>query len=68
MTNTKLFRDIVKSTGIKYKYLANSLGLSYAGLKAKIENDREFKAKEIQITSEVLNLDNETRDKIIFYK
>jgi hypothetical protein len=66
MTDTKLLRNLIDASGLKYKYIAKKLGLSAYGLQLKIENDNEFKASEITKFCEILNLDMQTRDKVFF--
>lgn len=66
MTNSILFREAVEKAGIKYKFLAKSLGLTPYGLQKKIENQSEFKASEIYLASEVLNLTEADRNAIFF--
>lgn len=66
VTNSTLFREAVEKAGIKYKFLAKSLGLTPYGLQKKIENQSEFKASEIYLASEVLNLTEADRNAIFF--
>lgn len=66
MTDTKLLRETIKRSGIKYKFIADSLGISSFGLQKKIDNVHEFKASEIVRISSVLNLSDEKRDEIFF--
>lgn len=66
MTDTKLLRNLIEASGLKYNYIAKKLDLSAYGLKLKIENDNEFKASEITKFCEILSLDMETRDKVFF--
>ncbi len=66
MTNTKLFRDKVKVRGIKYRYLADLLGITTFGLQKKIDNITEFKASEIAKLSEALALSADERNLIFF--
>jgi hypothetical protein len=66
MTDTKLLRNCIEESGLKYNYIAKKLSLSSYGLKLKIENDNEFKASEIMKICEILNLDMKTRDNIFF--
>lgn len=47
MTNTALLKAAIQKSGLKYKYLAEQLGLSTYGLQKKVENATEFKASEI---------------------
>lgn len=67
MTNSALFREAVEKAGIKYKFLAESLGLTPYGLQKKIQNQSEFKASEIYVASKVLNLTEADRNAIFFY-
>ena len=66
MTNSALFREAVEKAGIKYKFLAESMGISPYGLQKKIDNRSEFKASEIYTASDVLNLSEEDRNAIFF--
>lgn len=66
MTDTKLLRDKIKDSGLKYSFIAAKMGLSKQGFSKKIENDSEFKASEIQRLYEILNLSVEERDEIFF--
>lgn len=68
MTNLALFREAVAKAGIKYKFLAESLGITPYGLQKKIDNRSEFKASEIYTASEVLNLSEQDRNSIFFCK
>lgn len=66
MTNSKLFRETVDSLGLKLLYVASKMGLTYAGLKKKIENESEFKASEINAFCKITNINVSLRDKIFF--
>ena len=66
MTNTKLLRDIIAESGIKYKSLAKSVGITPYGLQKKIDNDNQFKAGEILTLSDELGLTTRQRDGIFF--
>lgn len=68
MTNSDLFREAVAKAGIKYKFLAKSLGITPYGLQKKIDNQSEFKASEIYTASEILNLSEQDRNSIFFCK
>lgn len=68
MTNSVLFRAAVEKAGIKYKFLAKSLGLTPYGLQKKIDNHSEFKASEICRVSEILGLSEADRNSIFFCK
>lgn len=66
MTDTKLLRDKIKSSGIKQSHIATLLGLSNQALINKIENDSEFKASEIHQLRKILKLTAKERDSIFF--
>ena len=67
MTETKELKKIIKNKGLKYKYIAETLGLTYYGLHQKIENIYEFKASEIRKMCEILNIcDPELKERIFF--
>lgn len=66
MTDTQLFRDTVENRGLKYSFLAKELGITPYGLQKKIENRTEFKASEILILSDLLQLTADARERIFF--
>lgn len=65
MTDTAKLKAIIKASGLKYEYIADCLGISYQGLKNKIENIREFKASEISKMCAILNISSR-KDEIFF--
>lgn len=69
MTNTKLLEEKIAKSGLKKKYIAESLGLTGYGLQKKITNKTEFKASEIAKLCEVLNIESsEEKEEIFFAK
>lgn len=66
MTNTKLLRETIEKCGFKYKYIAEQLGLSTYGLQKKIDNENDFKAREISALTDILSLSRKERDGIFF--
>lgn len=56
MTDSKLLERIIKKSGLKYKFIAQKLDLSYYVLRKRIDNDTEFTATEIERMCEVLNI------------
>ncbi len=66
MTNTKLLRSYIGKSGYKLVFIAKQLDITYAGLLKKINNETEFKASEIQILCDLLNISLEDREKIFF--
>lgn len=66
MTDTRLLRNVIGLNGLKYKYLADELGITAYSLQKKLENDNEFKASEIKRLAEILDLSLKEKDKIFF--
>ena len=67
MTNTKLIKDKIDASGLKLGFIAEKLDISYHWLKKKIENEVPFKAYEIQILCDLLNItDLQEKDSIFF--
>lgn len=67
MTDTIKLKTLIKESGLKYDYIAERLGLTYQGLKNKIENVREFKASEIMLLCDILDI-SARKDEIFFCK
>lgn len=67
MTNTKLLNEKIVESGLKRKFIAEKLGLSTYGLQRKIENISEFKASEISILCDVLDIKVATEKEKIFF-
>lgn len=66
MTNTTKLRDAINRKGLKYKAVAERLGITPYGLQKKIENDNEFKASEVGKLAEMLDLDFHEKESIFF--
>lgn len=66
MTDTKMLRTTIESRGLKYKYIADELGITPYGFQKKAENDSEFKASEIKKLSELLELSLDEKEQIFF--
>lgn len=67
MTNTELLRERIDESGLKLGTIAEKLDISYSWLKKKIDNEKPFKAYEIQILCELLNITKlSDKDKIFF--
>ena len=49
MTNTALLRKKIDESGYKLRFIAKQIGITYQGFLKKINNETEFKAKEIMI-------------------
>ena len=68
MTDSKALREIIKSKGLKLRYIAEQLDITTYTLSMKIDNIKQFKAREIQILCEILCLSEEEMIKIFFAK
>lgn len=68
MTNTALLREKLDESGYKLRFIAKQIGITYQGFLKKINNESEFKASEIKGLQGLLNLTDEIRDKIFFYR
>ena len=67
MTNTNLLVEKIKTSGLKLGFIAEALGISYHWLKRKINGIVPFKAYEIQILCDLLNItDLNEKDEIFF--
>ena len=69
MTNTALLEKEVQKSGLLKSAIMRQMDIkSYATLRAKIENDSEFTASEINKLCDILHLDNDQREAIFFAK
>lgn len=66
MTNTNLLRKKIDESGYKLRFIASKLGITYQGFLKKINNETEFKASEMQILRELLNLMDAEFEQIFF--
>jgi hypothetical protein len=67
MTNTKLLEEKIKKSGLKLGFIAKKLDISYHWLKKKIAGIVAFKAYEIQILCDLLQItDLHEKDAIFF--
>lgn len=66
MTDTTTLRSIIANSGLKYKAIAEIMGLTPYSLQMKIDNETEFKASEIDTLANTLGMDMQQRDAIFF--
>lgn len=66
MANTSLLRKKIDESGYKLRFIASKLGITYQGFLKKINNETEFKASEMQILRELLNLTDAEFEQIFF--
>ena len=55
-----------EQSGYKLRFIAGKLGITYQGFLKKINNESEFKASEIQILYNLLDMDEADREAIFF--
>ena len=67
MTDTTKLRMLIEESGLKYKYIAERLGITTYGLQKKIENKTQFKATEMKILCEILNINSLKKKEDIFF-
>ena len=68
MTNSELLKAAINECGLKLRYIATRLNISYQAFLNKMNNSSEFKASEITILCELLKLDNRQKEDIFFSK
>lgn len=66
MTNTALLRKKIDESGYKLRFIAKQIGITYQGFLKKINNESEFKAKEIMILCDLLKIDIQEKELIFF--
>lgn len=66
MTGMELLREKIDQSGFKLAYVAEMCGLTYQGLKKKLDGCTEFKASEIAALRNVLHLTDAEVQAIFF--
>ncbi|NLC25580.1 MAG: hypothetical protein GX777_03020 [Fastidiosipila sp.] len=67
MVDTEKLRNKVVSSGLKYKFLAEELGLSRYGLQLKIDGKNDFMTSEVAELCKLLNISTLTEKEAIFF-
>lgn len=67
MTDTKLLEQRIAASGKKKMYLAEKVGLSYAGFRNCVTNKAEFRASQIDILCEELGITSLREKEAIFF-
>lgn len=67
MNNTALLEDKIKKSGKKITYLAEKVGLSYAGFRNCVINKAEFKSSQIDILCDELSITSLREKEAIFF-
>ena len=66
MTNTLLLDEKINESGLKLRFIATKIGITYQAFLNKRNNESEFKAPEIQILCELLGLSLQDKEDIFF--
>ena len=67
MTNTVMLQKKIDESGLKRSALLQATGIkAYSTLRAKVRNQSDFTAREIQALCDVLRIDTGDRDSIFF--
>lgn len=67
MTNTELLEAWIKKSGKKKNFLAEKVGLSYAGFRNCCINKAEFTTSQVAILCDELGISKLTDKEAIFY-
>lgn len=67
MTNTELLEKWIEKSGKKKKFLADKVGLSYAGFRNCVTNKAEFTASQICVLCAELGITRLTDKEAVFY-
>lgn len=63
MTNTQLLDDKIKNSGLKISFIVDKLGISRTAFDKKRKNEIAFRAAEIYVLCDLLNInDDEKQD------
>lgn len=66
MTDTRLLLNHIKTSGLQKSKICSALGMTYATLRGRIQNESEFTASEIQKLTDMLGLDDIEMKSIFF--
>lgn len=67
MTNTKLLKEKVESSGLRTGFIAERLGISRAGWYRKLKGKSPFTAEQIQIMCDILHITSLREKEDIFF-
>ena len=66
MTNTELLKSRIQTSGLKKRYIADQLGITYQGFYLKLIGKNEFLGSEIQKITTLLNIPDKDIKPIFF--
>lgn len=67
MTDTIRLREKIAENGLKQGFIAEKLGITSYGFAKKLNNETEFKASEIKILCDLLNITSLKEKESIFF-
>ena len=67
MTDTVKLKEKIDEHGMKQYFIAEKLGISSYGFAKKLNNETEFKASEIKIICELLDITSLREKEAIFF-
>lgn len=68
MTDSDALKKLIKSRGLKLKYVADYLGLTSYGFALKLNNKQEFKTSEVAALCELLEIKSLKEKEALFFK
>ena len=68
MTGSDALKKLIKSRGLKLKYVADYLGLTSYGFALKLNNKQEFKTSEVAALCELLEIKSLKEKEALFFK
>lgn len=67
LTDSERLKELIKSKGLMYKYVAKCLNLSYYGFMLKVNNVHEFTTGEITALCDLLGITSLKEKEQIFF-
>lgn len=68
LTNSDALKSLIKSRGLKLKFVADHLGLTSYGFALKLNNKQEFKTSEVAALCELLEIKSLKEKESLFFK
>lgn len=67
MTNVKMLEEKIKASGLKKAYIADKMGVSASTFSALMNNRAEFKASQIRVICNILDIQDNAEIRAIFF-
>ena len=68
LTDSDALKSLIKSRGLKLKFVADHLGLTSYGFALKLNNKQEFKTSEVAELCELLEIKSLKEKESLFFK